>query len=63
MGLRIDAAYRWDTLPEGAVVVDIGSGIGTVSYPLAEAYPHLQIVNQDLPSVIENAKPVRHPSS
>lgn len=34
-------------------MVDIGSGIGGTSIPLANMFPHLRITNQDLPGVVE----------
>jgi 2-polyprenyl-3-methyl-5-hydroxy-6-metoxy-1,4-benzoquinol methylase len=39
-------------------VVDIGSGIGSFSMPLATMFPHLTITNQDLPEIIEEAQHV-----
>ncbi|OJA11684.1 hypothetical protein AZE42_10532 [Rhizopogon vesiculosus] len=45
--------YPWD---EVSSVVDIGSGIGALSMPLAKMFPHLRITNQDLPEVIKEAR-------
>ncbi|KAG1857870.1 S-adenosyl-L-methionine-dependent methyltransferase [Suillus tomentosus] len=42
--------YPWDKISS---VVDIGSGIGAMSIPLAKTFPHLRITNQDLPEIIE----------
>ncbi|KAG1840374.1 S-adenosyl-L-methionine-dependent methyltransferase [Suillus subalutaceus] len=45
--------YPWDNISS---VVDIGSGIGTFSTPLAKMFPHLKITNQDLPEVLLEAQ-------
>ncbi|KAG1810662.1 O-methyltransferase-domain-containing protein [Suillus subaureus] len=45
--------YPWDNISS---VVDIGSGIGTFSTPLAKMFPHLRITNQDLPEVLLEAQ-------
>ncbi|KAG1883837.1 O-methyltransferase-domain-containing protein [Suillus subluteus] len=47
--------YPWDNISS---VVDIGSGIGTFSTPLAKMFPHLKITNQDLPQVLLQAQNV-----
>ncbi|KAF9245410.1 S-adenosyl-L-methionine-dependent methyltransferase [Melanogaster broomeanus] len=47
--------YPWD---EMKTVCDVGASIGTFSIPLAKAYPHLKIINQDLPEVLVQAKDV-----
>jgi len=44
-------------IPNGTVV-DVGGGIGTQSMIIAQEYPELKLVIQDLPSVIEDAKKV-----
>jgi len=44
-------------IPNGTIV-DIGGGIGTQSLIIAQEYPKLKLVIQDLPSVIEDAKKV-----
>ena len=54
----LGTAFDWASLSEGSVVVDVGGGIGTASIPLARDFPHLNVVIQDLPSVIEDAKKV-----
>ncbi|KAG1807063.1 S-adenosyl-L-methionine-dependent methyltransferase [Suillus variegatus] len=42
--------YPWDNVSS---VVDVGSGTGTVSIPLAKMFRHLKITNQDLPETIK----------
>ncbi|KAF5379387.1 hypothetical protein D9615_006601 [Tricholomella constricta] len=49
-------AYDWKELPGGSVVVDVGGGVGTASLVLAREFPDLEIVVQDLPGVIDDAK-------
>ncbi|KAG1885244.1 O-methyltransferase-domain-containing protein [Suillus subluteus] len=41
--------YPWSDISS---VVDVGSGIGAFSTPLAKMYPHLRITQHDLPKVI-----------
>ncbi|KAF8643207.1 hypothetical protein AX16_009164 [Volvariella volvacea WC 439] len=48
--------FDWARLPNGSVVVDVGGNLGGVSRWLAERFPNLRIVVQDLPQVIEDAK-------
>lgn len=50
---------EWGKLPKGSTVVDVGGGIGTYMAPLAENFPELKIVVQDLPKTIQNAHEVR----
>ncbi|KAG1864892.1 O-methyltransferase-domain-containing protein, partial [Suillus subluteus] len=45
--------YPWNDISS---VVDVGSGIGTFSTPLAKMFPHLRITNQDLPKVMALAQ-------
>ncbi|ESK86937.1 hypothetical protein Moror_3379 [Moniliophthora roreri MCA 2997] len=51
-------AYDWKSLPAGSVVVDVGGGVGTVSLALAEEFPDINIVVQDLPSIVEKGHKV-----
>lgn len=51
-------AFPWASLPKGAVVVDIGGGIGSAALLLAQKHPHLRIIVQDLPEVAANARKV-----
>lgn len=46
------AAYDWDTLPAGSVVVDVGGGVGGATMPLAKHFNSLRFVVQDRAPVI-----------
>ncbi|EJD43680.1 O-methyltransferase [Auricularia subglabra TFB-10046 SS5] len=46
-------AFKWDSLPKGATVVDVGGGVGSVTHILAEKYPDLRYVVQDRAKTIE----------
>lgn len=50
--------FDFGSLKEGAVVADIGGGVGSVSVMLAKAHPKLKFVIEDRPTEIEQAKPV-----
>ncbi|KAG1777229.1 O-methyltransferase-domain-containing protein [Suillus placidus] len=45
--------YPWDDISS---VVDVGSGIGAFSPPMARMFPHLRITDQDLPEVMVRAQ-------
>ncbi|KAK5125351.1 hypothetical protein LTR85_000460 [Meristemomyces frigidus] len=47
--------FAWVQLPPNSTMVDIGGSQGHVSLHLAQKYPHLHFVVQDLPEVIEGA--------
>ncbi|KAK0234213.1 S-adenosyl-L-methionine-dependent methyltransferase [Armillaria fumosa] len=49
-------AFPWDSLRHGTTVYDVGGGTGVTSIQLANKYPNLRIVLQDLPAPIELAK-------
>lgn len=51
-------AFDWQALPQDAVVVDVGGGVGFVSMALAKTHSHLKIVIQDRPPVVEEGKKV-----
>ncbi|KAF9007925.1 S-adenosyl-L-methionine-dependent methyltransferase [Cyathus striatus] len=47
---------KWDSIPKGGILVDVGGGIGSSSLLIARAVQGLSIVVQDRPNVIEAAK-------
>ncbi|GAA5864135.1 hypothetical protein JCM8547_005147 [Rhodosporidiobolus lusitaniae] len=53
-----ERGFPFSSLPNGALVVDVGSGIGSVSLSLIKSFPHLKIVLQDREEVMEQAKAV-----
>lgn len=48
--------FDWASLPEGGVVVDIGGSRGHVSADLAQRFPQLRFVVQDMPEVVKGAE-------
>ncbi|KAJ7851072.1 O-methyltransferase [Mycena olivaceomarginata] len=50
------AGFKWADLPEDAIVVDVGGGVGSTALIIAKAVPHVNLVVQDRCSVIEDAK-------
>ncbi|KAL0952686.1 hypothetical protein HGRIS_006925 [Hohenbuehelia grisea] len=50
------SAIDWKGLPQGSTVVDVGANVGTVTLPLAKAFPHLHFILQDLDHAISDAK-------
>ncbi|PQE13898.1 O-methyltransferase protein [Rutstroemia sp. NJR-2017a BBW] len=49
--------YPWNSLANGSgVVVDVGGAQGHISIELAQTYPNLNIILQDLPKVLEGVK-------
>ncbi|KAL8790012.1 MAG: hypothetical protein Q9195_006561 [Heterodermia aff. obscurata] len=59
---QVVEGYDWARLGTGATVVDVGGGNGHISIALAEAYPSLKLVVQDLPDAV-NAGKLSLPSS
>lgn len=55
-GRQLRALYDWASIPEGSTVVDVGGARGHISAHLAEHFPHLNFVVQDLPEVVDDAK-------
>lgn len=50
------SAFPWQTLAPGSVIVDVGGGVGLVSWEIAKKFPKLKFVVQDLGDVTEQAK-------
>ncbi|KAI0635412.1 S-adenosyl-L-methionine-dependent methyltransferase [Trametes polyzona] len=50
----IITAFPWQDLHDGALVVDVGGGIGSTSMLLAHTFHHLRFVVQDRPQVAEH---------
>ncbi|KAK7192329.1 hypothetical protein DPSP01_004918 [Paraphaeosphaeria sporulosa] len=48
--------YPWDTVP--GTVIDLGGSHGDAAFALARKYPDLRLIVQELPGVVDNAKPV-----
>lgn len=48
--------FDWSNLPPDSTVVDIGGSQGHVSVHLAQKFPHLKFIVQDMPQVIEGAE-------
>ncbi len=48
----------WKSLPPNSVIVDVGGGVGKVTYELYKVFSHLKYIVQDLPPVIKVAKKV-----
>ncbi|KAI0364981.1 O-methyltransferase [Pilatotrama ljubarskyi] len=55
LGMADKSVFPWDTLPQNAVVVDVGGGIGSVAVQVAEPYPHLRLIVQDRPRTVSIA--------
>jgi hypothetical protein len=51
------SALDWASYPENSIVVDVGGSTGSVTHLIAEKFPHLNYVIQDLPKIIENETP------
>ena len=47
--------YPWEAIGKG-VVVDLGGSQGSVAISIAERFPHLSCIVQDLPKVVEQGQ-------
>jgi hypothetical protein len=47
--------YAWEDLPQGSLVVDVGAGVGSKSFTLAQHHPQLRFLVQDRESVVGDA--------
>ena len=54
--LFLAEAFDWTSLTAGSLVVDLGGSTGHISAQLADEYPQLKFVVQDLPKTIEGAE-------
>ncbi|KAI0435859.1 S-adenosyl-L-methionine-dependent methyltransferase [Xylaria telfairii] len=50
------SGFRWQDLPNGGTVVDVGGSTGTSAVALAKTFSHLSFVVQDLPPNPENGQ-------
>ncbi|KAF9563367.1 S-adenosyl-L-methionine-dependent methyltransferase [Agrocybe pediades] len=48
--------FPWKELGDGATVCDVGAGVGNITMQLAKAYPSLQLILQDLPERVKQAR-------
>ncbi|KAJ6463521.1 O-methyltransferase [Mycena sanguinolenta] len=48
--------FDWSSLREDTLIVDVGAGIGSVSFGIAKANPNLRFLIQDKASVIQEGK-------
>ncbi|KAI0653620.1 S-adenosyl-L-methionine-dependent methyltransferase [Cubamyces menziesii] len=48
-------AFPWKELPQGAILVDVGGGVGSTSMAIAQAYSHIHVVVEDREQVVDNA--------
>ncbi|KAJ6510967.1 O-methyltransferase [Mycena sanguinolenta] len=44
--------FKWSALPDKALIVDVGGGIGSISLEIAQANPHLRFLIQDKQAVL-----------
>jgi hypothetical protein len=58
--LQIIVGFDWKSLPAGALVVDVGGGIGSSTMRLAKAYPNIKFIVQDLAKVLNDGIDVRY---
>ncbi|KAK0205287.1 S-adenosyl-L-methionine-dependent methyltransferase [Desarmillaria ectypa] len=49
--------FDFGSLPDGALVVDVAGGIGSMSLVLAKTFPKLKIVVEDRPQLVSDAEP------
>ncbi|KAJ7642290.1 S-adenosyl-L-methionine-dependent methyltransferase [Mycena rosella] len=45
--------YPWGSLPEDTIVCDVGGNNGHATVEVLKAFPHLKLIVQDLPKVVE----------
>ncbi|KAH9947601.1 O-methyltransferase [Amylocystis lapponica] len=47
--------FNWTTLPKGAIVIDCGGGVGSVSLPIVQTCPQIHLIVQDTERVVAEA--------
>ncbi|KAF5365366.1 hypothetical protein D9757_012126 [Collybiopsis confluens] len=52
----LSKVYPWESKPKDTTICDVGGGNGWVSMSLLKSQPHLRVILQDQPQVIEKAK-------
>jgi hypothetical protein len=50
------SGFDWGSLAQGAVVVDVGGGLGHAALTIHEKYPALKLIVQDRPKVVKEAR-------
>lgn len=50
---HVTSGYPWGDLGRNAKIVDIGGNTGAVAYALTKVYPNVNVVVEDLPTVVE----------
>ncbi|KAF9458914.1 S-adenosyl-L-methionine-dependent methyltransferase [Collybia nuda] len=48
-------AFDWSSLSADSIIIDVAGGIGISSMEILKAFPHLNIIVQDIPAVVEEA--------
>jgi len=48
----IAKAFDWNSLPDDALVIDVGGGVGSTTLEIAKAVPKLKYIVQDMPGVV-----------
>lgn len=48
--------FKWSSLPQNTLIVDVGGGVGSTSLEIAQANSHLVFVIQDRPAVVREGE-------
>ncbi|KAF8954811.1 S-adenosyl-L-methionine-dependent methyltransferase [Flammula alnicola] len=48
--------FAWDKVPTDSIICDVGGGNGHATLGLIKAFPHLKIVLQDMPAVVQQGR-------
>ncbi|GAA5912788.1 hypothetical protein JCM5296_002157 [Sporobolomyces johnsonii] len=51
--MTVLTGFPWATLKDGATIVDVGSGVGSISFPVAKSVPHVKLILQDRKEVVD----------